>query len=96
MTQDQKLKMVYAMRRYGGSFVKALAECFLVADSNNLRILEKAFPLYVNQYTEMAGDEIRFGSPEDNQNDYPTQQEESEFIASTLPDNFGKEKDCND
>jgi len=54
MTHDEKLDMVDAMKRFGGSFVKALAECFLMADDDNLVRLERAFPEYVKQYREMA------------------------------------------
>jgi len=54
MTHDEKLKMIAAMHAYGGSFVEALAECFLRADSDNQERLEQAFPEIVSQYTEMA------------------------------------------
>ena len=47
--------MVEAMRTYGGGFVKALAECFLRADPQNLARLERAFPEYVEEYKRMAG-----------------------------------------
>ena len=57
MTHDEKLKMFYAMKTYGGSFVRALADCFLYADENNLKKLEIAFPLEVKQYSEMAKNE---------------------------------------
>ena len=53
---DKKLKMVRAMKRYGGSFAKALAECFLLADDENLQKLEHAFPEQVSQYSRMAKD----------------------------------------
>lgn len=49
--QTQKLKMIAAMERYGGSFVKALAECFLRADRENYIRLCEAFPEYVTEYT---------------------------------------------
>jgi len=51
---DKKLKMVQAMKSYGGSFAKALAECFLLADAENLERLELAFPEIVSQYLRMA------------------------------------------
>lgn len=50
MTHDEMLKMVEAMKRYGGSFVVALAECFILADVDNLYRLEMAFPEIVQQY----------------------------------------------
>lgn len=55
VNHDEKLDMVDAMKRFGGSFVKALAECFILADDLNLAKLEQAFPEYVKQYQEMAG-----------------------------------------
>lgn len=54
MNQDEKLAMCRAMRVYGGSFVKALSECFILADSENQERLEAAFPEYVEQYREWA------------------------------------------
>jgi len=54
MEHDKKLKMVRAMRVYGGGFVKALSECFVIADSDNLERLERAFPEYVEKYSEWA------------------------------------------
>lgn len=53
-TRDEMLDMVAAMHRYGGGFVKALSECFTLADSYNLTRLYRAFPEYVKKYTEMA------------------------------------------
>jgi hypothetical protein len=41
-----------AMRRYGGSFVRALAEAFERADYQNYMILREAFPKYVAEYTK--------------------------------------------
>lgn len=54
METNEKLAMISAMRHYGGSFVQALAECFSVADANNLSKLELAFPEYVKSYIEMS------------------------------------------
>lgn len=54
MNDIRKFGMMRAMRRYGGSFVVALAECFARADSSNFEKLCKAFPEYVEQYLEMA------------------------------------------
>lgn len=47
---DQELDIVNNMSKYGGSFVKSLAECFHHADSINKDKLIKAFPGYWNQY----------------------------------------------
>ena len=38
------------MTRYGGSFVKALAEACKRADQNNLEKLKSAFPEYLSKY----------------------------------------------
>lgn len=46
--------IITAMETYGGSFVKALAECFRRADQNNYLILQQAFGNYWYQYAEMA------------------------------------------
>jgi len=43
--------MIENMLRYGGGFVQALAVCFLKADFDNTNRLFKAFPEYVEQYT---------------------------------------------
>lgn len=54
MTQDDKLNMVENMRRYGGPFVKALAECFILADKDNFQRLLDAFPEYVETYSKIV------------------------------------------
>lgn len=46
---------IRAMRLYGGSFVRALAEAMVVADSANLERIEKAFPEVMVKYDEFAG-----------------------------------------
>ncbi len=50
------------MEKYGGNFVKALAECFRMADDNNFEKLQTAFPGYWEQYKKMSG----FKSCEEN------------------------------
>lgn len=54
MKTDQDLKIIEAMETYGGSFVKALAECFRRADHQNFIKLKTTFSEYWQQYTEMA------------------------------------------
>lgn len=54
MDEDQKYKMVWAMQRYGGSFIQALGECFNRADAINTVKLCNAFPEYVATYTQVA------------------------------------------
>ena len=43
------------MEKYGGSFVKALAECFHRADNDNFLKLQLAFHDYWQQYRKMTG-----------------------------------------
>ena len=50
MEHDEKLKLVETMKRFGGSFVKALAECIILVDMNNLAKLQKAFPQEFKAY----------------------------------------------
>jgi hypothetical protein len=50
MTYDEVYQMIFRMEKYGGSFVKALAEAFKVADPTNRQKLIDAFPNYVNEY----------------------------------------------
>lgn len=50
LTHDEKLITVRAMKKYGGSFVKALAECLLLADVTNQQRIEGAFIEYLMKY----------------------------------------------
>lgn len=50
MNHNNKLIMVRAMKAHGGIFVRALAECFLLADQFNVIKLVDACPEYVNKY----------------------------------------------
>jgi hypothetical protein len=45
---------IAAMKRYGGSFVRALGEAASHADPDNLRRLKEAFPTYWKDYSEKA------------------------------------------
>lgn len=40
------------MDKLGGSFVKALAQCFYHADRNNIDKLKEAFPKYWKEYSQ--------------------------------------------
>lgn len=51
---DDDLRTIAAMRQFGGSFVKALAEAAARADAGNLAILRAAFPGYWADYRAMA------------------------------------------
>lgn len=48
--------MIAAMRKYGGSFVKSLAECLEHADPNNYMKLVSTFNNYVSEYRKIAKD----------------------------------------
>ena len=45
-----EFKVLENMEKYGGSFVKALAQCFHRADRINFEKLKNAFPEYWEQY----------------------------------------------
>lgn len=51
---DQELKVIESMERYGGSFVVALAEAARRADHINLAKIKSTWANYWQQYTEMA------------------------------------------
>ncbi len=61
MDDPEDFKVVQAMTKYGGSFVKALAEAFHHADHHadhhNVIKLKYAFPEYWEQYKKMANGE---------------------------------------
>ncbi|HUX54245.1 MAG TPA: hypothetical protein VMV56_07520 [Williamwhitmania sp.] len=59
-----KLKVVEAMKRYGGSFVVSLADCIMKADSDNFKRICDAFPEYIEKYSKMASDIKQFGKLE--------------------------------
>ena len=49
---DQEYGVVERMGKYGGSFVKALAECFRMADPINFKKLKSTFIEYWKHYEE--------------------------------------------
>jgi len=50
LTLEEKHQMIENMQKYGGSFVKALAEAFARADVFNFHRLVVAFPELVERY----------------------------------------------
>jgi len=52
MLSSKELLVYDRMKLFGGSFVKALAECWLRADRGNKTKLEEAFPDYFLEYGE--------------------------------------------
>ncbi len=57
------------MEKYGGSFVQALAKCFLHADRENYFKLKENFPEYWEEYYLMAHKEKTVESDADNKID---------------------------
>lgn len=51
---EEEMKVVDKMSAYGGSFVKALSECFYRADKENFIKLKFTFSEYWKQYKKMA------------------------------------------
>ena len=47
-------KVISSMRTYGGSFVKALANCAAHADTSNFAKIKATWPDYWEEYTRMA------------------------------------------
>lgn len=56
MTTDNERAIVDAMHTYGGSFVKALAAAWYVADDHNKQKLKMAFADYWQTYTRFVKD----------------------------------------
>lgn len=52
--EEEKYFVVNAMKKYGGSFVKALGEALAHADIPNIEKIYLAFPEYWKQYLEMG------------------------------------------
>ena len=50
--------IVNAMIRHGGSFVRALGQCYQRADEDNMRRLREAFPEVWAKYGDLARIEI--------------------------------------
>jgi len=50
MTHDERLIMLEAMKQYGGSFAKAIAAAWTLADATNCRKLEECFPELIEKY----------------------------------------------
>jgi len=48
------IETIDAMRRYGGGFVKALAEAAARADDENLQLIKGTWAEYWERYAEMA------------------------------------------
>ena len=51
---EEEFKVIESMRKYGGSFIKSLSECFSYADITNFRKLKNAFPEYWEKYKKLG------------------------------------------
>ena len=58
INHDLKLDIAKNMETYGGSFVKALSKCLIVADHNNLLKLEETFKEYIEEYHPCNWEEV--------------------------------------
>ena len=54
MGYDEDWWTAEAMRRRGGSFVRALGEAFAHADTDNMRRIKEAWPEYWAKYSELG------------------------------------------
>lgn len=50
----EDVKVIQAMIRFGGSFVKALGHAAFAADPENLQKIKDTWPEYWQRYTDMA------------------------------------------
>ncbi len=53
-SEENMYKILEAMSKYGGSFVKSLAECYRRADPQNKGILFNAFDFYFTEYDALS------------------------------------------
>ena len=61
MSQQPKVTndhLVGAMRKYGGNFVKALADCIVAGDPINKQKIKDAFPEIMEVYTVFATNDL--------------------------------------
>ena len=54
---DKDFNTVQAMKKHGGSFVKALAGAAEVADPNNLELIKQTWHDYWKKYEAMGNDQ---------------------------------------
>lgn len=51
---NEELNIVNAMKMYGGSFVKCLAEAAMHADPQNFRKIKETWPEYWKEYSNFV------------------------------------------
>lgn len=54
MNKPDHLEVAYCMQTWGGSFVKALSQCIVLADPDNLEKIKLAWPDYWAKYSARA------------------------------------------
>ena len=54
MTSDEKYYISQTMIKLGGNFVQHLGRALAIADSNNTRRIEEAFPEYIREYKKLS------------------------------------------
>jgi hypothetical protein len=52
------IHVTQAMKRYGGSFVMALGQAAQHADTENLQIIKRSFPVIWEAYSQMAKQDL--------------------------------------
>ena len=57
MEEKEKLAVAEAMIRHGGSFVKALGQALMLADSDNAQRIKTAFREYWEKYKKVKENE---------------------------------------
>lgn len=77
---EQEFEVVERMSKYGGSFVKALADCFHHADRMNKRILKEAFAHYWKEYENFEQSKWDSNLAEQADQDY----KESQFTGDAF------------
>ena len=60
MDVNERYKVMMAMKKHGGGFVRALGHAIAQSDSENCRRIKAAFPEYWAKYTDLAdmGDSV--------------------------------------
>lgn len=57
--KTEDLKVIEAMKKYGGSFASHLAQAASCADADNLAKIKATWPEYWKRYAEMADGDVQ-------------------------------------
>lgn len=74
INRDDYLPAAHMMYDQGGSFARAIAQAFYVADSDNTQRLLKAFPDLFLKYSRLAYEERNRQEAERERRDFEAQQ----------------------